>query len=423
MSNFIEALKGHHRNVVIIGTCAIGDDEYWKDIDENIFQKLDSGDLKCKVIAEADNQLFQHSLRTDTSHTTPHSCRLTFTQLKFRRELIHRALVKNDTRKSNSEYFLSSLPLTTYLISLDDNIWYMPITAYPAKLERFKKLTQGDVWYEAIHSYMEKLLDKERDGRYTILPEKEMLELFDQDQIPRGIYPRDCFYGTDHYQFVVWDFVFNRDGKVLIHYRSKNAKDNQDMWDKSVGGHIDFEKERSSSDAAVRELIEELYTKEKKEQTGHDFSLLSEDISKVYFLGDWRPEGSGPEYIEHINKIDGHCDTEEEPWYFYKVSGTISHNTPRVLPDGSERKLRVLADVYIFISNTALTPEYAKSKLKNSKFMLVEPSLLKTWIESGFDDHDNTFKATPDLQYIMSGKLRDVIDEVSQTIKYSNIRK
>lgn len=423
MTDFIEALKREHRNITVIGTSAIGDDEYWSDVDQNLFQKLDSGDLKCTVIAESDNQLFQHSLRTDTPYTTPSNCRLTYTQLKFRRELVYKALQKNDNRKQNSSFTLCALPLSAYLIALDNEIWYMPITAYPAKLERFKKLTQGDSWFEAIHAYMEKLLDKEKDGRFAVTPEKEMLELFDQDAIPRGIYPRDCFYGTDHYQFVIWDFVFNRDGKLLIHRRSANAKDNQDMWDKSVGGHIDFEKERSSSDAAVRELIEELYTKEKKEQSGHEFSLLSEDITKVLFLGDWRPNGCGPEYLDQIKLFDERSEVQEEPWVFYKIPGTISHNTPRILPDGSQRKLRVLADIFIFISNTTLSQEYAREHLKNSKFMLVEPSLLKTWIEKGQDDHDNDFKATPDLQYIMSGKLRNVIDEVSQIIKYCDFRK
>jgi len=395
MSEFLDALKSSYRNVVIIGTCPISDDEYWLDVTQYLLQKLDTGDIRCHVIAESDNQLFQLSLRTDSSYITPQSSRLTFTQLKFRRDHIYRNLISNDNRKNNSKYEISSLDLPIYIISFDDSIWYMPAFASSIKLDKFKKISHSDVWYESIREYATKLINKEQDGRFSAKFDEEMLELFDQDQIPRGIFPRNCFYNTDHYQFVVWDFVFSRKGELLIHKRSKNAKDNQGMWDKTVGGHIDFKKERSSSDAATRELIEELYTKEKKQQTGHEFTLLSEDISKVYYLGEWRLDGGGVEYLDIIKTLDNMTKPQEEPWVFYKLSGTISHNTP----------------------------EYVKSKLKNSIFMLIEPSMLKTWIETGVDDRGDEFKSTPDLEYIMTSKLRDRIDEVSQLIKYCDIRK
>lgn len=424
MSEFLDALKSSYRNVVIIGTCPISDDEYWPEVTQYLLQKLDTGDIRCNVIAESDNQLFQLSLRTDSSNIIPQSSRITFTQLKFRRDFVHRNLINTDNRKSNSKYEISSLNLPIYIISFDDNIWYLPAFASSIKLDMFKKVSQGDVWYESIREYTTKLINKEQDGRFSAKPDEEMLELFDQDQIPRGIFPRDCFYDTDHYQFVVWDFVFSRKGELLIHKRSENAKDNQGMWDKTVGGHSDFNKERSSSDAATRELIEELYTKEKKHQTGREFSLLSEDISKVYYLGEWRLDGRGAEFLDIIKTLDNGAKPQEEPWVFYKLSGTISHNTPRILPDnGGEKRLRVLVDVFIYISNTVLTREYAKSQLTNSEFMLIEPSMLKTWIENGVDDRGDEFKVTPDLEYIMAGKLRDRIDEVAQLIKYSDIKK
>ena len=152
--------------------------------------------------------------------------------------------------------------------------------------------------------------------------------------------------------------------------------------------------------------------------------MLSEDKSKVYYLGDWRLDGRGPEYLDIIKTLDKMSKPNEEPWVFYKLQGTISHNTPRILPDNKgEKRLRVLADVFIFISNTVLTPEYARTQLKNSEFMLIEPGILKTWIQEGIDDREEEFKVTPDLEYIMTGKLRDRIDEVSQIIKYSDIKK
>jgi hypothetical protein len=40
-----------------------------------------------------------------------------------------------------------------------------------------------------------------------------------------------------------------------------------------------------------------------------------------------------------------------------------------------------------------------------------------------YNGENNEFKVTHDLKFIMTGKLRDIIAEVSTTIKYSNIRK
>jgi hypothetical protein len=195
------------------------------------------------------------------------------------------------------------------------------------------------------------------------------------------------------------------------------------MWDKSIGGHIDFKKERSTQDAAVRELIEELYTEEKKQQSGHAFSMLSEDITKIYFLGDWRIENYGPDYLNQIALLETNKPIGEENWVSYKNPKTFSHNTPRILPNGKgERWLRVIVDSFIFISNVGMNDEAIK-KMKNSEYRLVEPATLKSWMDMGVDDEGKEFVVTPDLKYIMTGELRDLIDKVSLTIKYSDIRK
>lgn len=423
MPSLVDSLKTVSRRVIIVGTVPVSDPESLRLLNEQIFTRLAAADLRCEVVAESDNQLFQHSLRTDTSHFQDPAGRLTFTQLKFRRRLIETALESVDVDKERTSFRISTLPLSLYLLVLDQTIWYLPITGYPARLERFKELTVGDTWFEMISTYLRDLEDPTRDGRYLARSGAELLELFDQERIPRGIYPRDCFYDSDHYQLVVWDFVFSREGQMLIHQRAENARDNQGMWDKSVGGHVDFEKERNSETAAARELIEELYTKEKKEQSGHEYSLLSGDLNKVYSLGEWRPEGRGGEVLSYLAALEKSTRTGEEPWVYYRIPGTIEHNTPRILPSGGERRLRVLADVFVFISNTILTPEYARQQLLNSRFLLVDPSVLKTWIDTGVDDRGQQFVASPDLKFIMSGRFRDTIDEVSQIIKYSQIRR
>ncbi len=428
MSAVIDSLRKARSRIVAVGTTPLtAEPEEWRDLACSVFSKLDSSELHIDVIAESDNQLFQHSLRTDTAQGTDPGRRVTFTRLKFRRDnLVRKELEKGERRRNQSSFRLSTLPLPLYVLKCDDDIWYLPVAGNLERLGRFKKLTDEDPWYEIVTAHLKALLDEKSDGRYLAKPNSELIELFDQDHIPRGIYPRDCFYGTDHYQYVVWDFVFSRHGELLIHKRKENAKDNRNMWDKSVGGHIDFNRERSSSDAAVRELIEELYIKEKEAQQGEEFSLLSEDPSKVRYLGEWFPEDLGTDYLESLRVLESVCKEGEEPWVFYKLPDTIEHNTPRVIPEelgGGERRLRVLADVFIFVANTALTPDHVMRAFQNSEFRLIRPDRLKSWIETGKDDHGKEFEPTPDLQYIMSGKLRDILDEVTQLVEYAEIRR
>ncbi len=422
MDNVLDAIRSSTSKVTIVGTLPFADPDSWPTVCEALFARMDSVDLQCQVIGESDNALFQHSLRTDTPYLSDTLAeRIAFPQLKLQRGIVRTEVEKMGRSGS---FRLSTLPLPLYVVQADNSLWYLPVSGANDKLTLYRKLDSGDPWYGMVSSMMSQLLDEERDGRYLVAPEKELLELFDQDCIPRGIYPRDCFYNSDHYQFVVWAFVFSRDGKLLIHQRSENAKDNQGMWDKSVGGHVDFEKERSSADAASRELIEELYTKEKNQQTGHTYSLLSEDVSKTLFLGNWRPS-AGANSLNQISALERDTDQGEEPWVFFQIPGTIKHNTPRLMPadkGGGVRKLRVLADVFIFIANTSLT-ESSFGQLENSVYRLVSPSQLKSWSELGLDDKGNVFNVTPDLEYILSGKLRDTLAEVSQLIQYASIRR
>ena len=300
-------------------------------------------------------------------------------------------------------------------------------------IENYQKITNKDKNFLLINKYIESLQDPSKAGKYSAKESVEILELFDQNKVPRGIFPRDSFYNTDHYQYVIWGLVFNREGKLLIHKRGSNAKDNQNMWDKSIGGHLDLTEVKSTQDGAVRELIEELFTKENKQQSGHKFSMLTEDPSKVYFLGDWNIKSLGSTYLNQISLFEQDKKQGEENWVFYKIPKTLEHNTPRLLPDNKgKRWLRVIVDSFIFISNTSVNDETIKT-MENSQFLLVEPSKLKTWVETGKkdilanDDIDGNkdnydFIVTPDLEYIMTGQLRDIIEEVSIAIKQSEIR-
>ena len=89
MSEVLEALQRSPRNVVVVGTLAITEPDQWEHFRSALLPKIRKGDLRCTVIAESENALFQHSLRTDTSYATA-GIRMTFTELRFRSQLIER---------------------------------------------------------------------------------------------------------------------------------------------------------------------------------------------------------------------------------------------------------------------------------------------------------------------------------------------
>jgi hypothetical protein len=184
------------------------------------------------------------------------------------------------------------------------------------------------------------------------------------------------------------------------------------MWDKSVGGHVDWRKELSSHETAVREMIEELFEDETNKQY---MAWFTESKENIVFLGDWRPEKRGKSPLEEAARY-------QTEWVYFRVPGQLQINSPRVLPDGTERRLRCLVDVYIVVANARLTKERL-DELRNSRFRLVSLGELKTEIDAGryidTDGKAHEFIPSPDLHTIMSGKLREVLEEASQYVKFT----
>ncbi|MCB1736026.1 MAG: NUDIX domain-containing protein [Gammaproteobacteria bacterium] len=419
-SDILETIKGSRRELSIIGLLPLTEDKpLWEKLSKEIFPSLVRSGVKITLIGESDNQLFQYSLKSDASYVDPDS-RISFSTLKFRRELVASQLKKWNAEPNMASYSLSTLSLGTYFIRVDSGLWYSPSDAFRCGMSAYTEAKSTTSCSRELIVTAEHILDSNMDGRFLASPSQELLELYDQDHIPRGIYPRSCFYDTDHYQFVVWGLVFNRAGELLIHQRAENAKDNQGQWDKSVGGHVDFTQENSSNLAAVRELIEELFTKEDSDSQNVFLAPLTD--SPIY-LGDWRPDNFGVEYLSHVSLLESDTKRGWEPWVYYKLPGTIEHDTPRLLPNGTTRKLRVIADVFVFISDTSLNRRtLTDGTLENSTYDLVAPSELKSWVDQRHN-LKGEFKATPDLTFIMNGKLRGVVEQISQLIQYAEIRK
>ena len=225
-------------------------------------------------------------------------------------------------------------------------------------------------------------------------------------------YQRDSFLGSTKVKVVIWGMLFTRDGRVLIHKRGENAKDNQGLWDKSVGGHVDLEKDVVDTvKAGAREMLEELYKVEQAGQGGHTKTENMEvNEDKPIFLGEWRPE---MRYTFPFSEISN----KKDEIFFFRMNYDFSKKaigSPRLLPNGSEKPVKVFADVYVFV----MPESFNTIELKNSKYILLETHELNDAYLDGkinFDGKEVPFNATPDLKKIITG---DIWVELNSFVDY-----
>ncbi len=274
--DFEKEVKLAEKEITIIGALNLGID--LNDFAQDFLDLLDKNEeSSLNILYEFDNQLFSYSLCTDTYYSDP---RRSFTDLRFERDLIlslkdsilHRGgyfaedeideiaekIDKNqstdgiDMEKYNKSKQISDriaisqmhLPISLDIAKFDDRIYILPTLDRIKVAGPYKELSENDPWLPGIRDYIDNYFDPLRAGKYSSRNGAEIIELYDANKAPRGIFPRNCFYDTDYHQFVVWDFIFDRQGNLLIHKRAENAKDNRGMWDKSVGGHVDWEVEK-----------------------------------------------------------------------------------------------------------------------------------------------------------------------------------
>jgi len=429
MDDILKKIRDARREVVLVGVSQLFQSpESWNEFTKKVLPELEASDVKLEVLAESDNQLFQLSLGLDDKSTSE-SNRISFSELKIRRGLVFRECTKTEDRRVQWKFGISSVIIGFSGIKIDDEIYILPLHNPMLGYSHHKLLKPSDIWYQEISSFITGMRSSDGQGRYVAQHGEEMLELFDKDGIPRGIFPRGSFYDSDHAQFVVWGFIFDREGRMLIHQRSETAKDNQGMWDKSVGGHVDFTLERSSNFAAVRELVEELFTDEKPAKDDEDdtysgLEFLKPSFQNSRYLGDWNPGSLGTDYFTQIALEEEDSTEGKEPWFYYQVANDLEVNSPRLIPEkkgGGQKRLKVISDVYVFLAAPKLNQRSLR-QLKNSKYILCYPSELRTWLEAGERDGE-PFKGTPDLNYVMTGKLRDTLEEASQITRYAGIKK
>lgn len=257
--------------------------------------------------------------------------------------------------------------------------------------------------------------------------QKEVIDIFDENRNRIGAGPRDAFLSNMAIvKSVVWALIFDRHGRILIHRRAKNAKDNQGLWDKSVGGHVGTE-DLDTIEAIKREITEELFTLEEDGQGGHDnIQWMITNRNKIIYLGDWKttrfPDlaalNLSPD--EYYNFSLNYPDINKRDFRREIVI------TERLLPNGDTVKAKCFVDPYLCI----VSKDFDISKLQNSKYALLTPNELKRCVlkksiklnsnreYDAANGIEEEFIPTSDLAYLVESSIwDDIVTEFARRIK------
>ena len=314
------------------------------------------------------------------------------------------------------------------IIIADDIIWFSFTTLDLPTLDMYIQVTieNNSLLYNQLSDFVSFLLNKDSGGKYLSKINDELIEMYDMNSIPRGIYPREAFYSTDYQRYSIWAFVFNRKGELLLHQRSAKTKDNRLLWDKSAGGHVDIT-DSSTLITAKRELVEELFLPE-AEYT----KFMQAELGDIIDFGEWNIEKRPVKHFR--SSFDG---LDENDWVIFKATDkddrgdsfpmTIRRKSQRimhVLVEGNEEVqkwyTRFISDVYLFVAPDGIIDS---SEEMNELFSVAEKKgaakahkLIN--IENLIDDVKlNPDMYTDDIVYMCSEK-KWLLVQFAESIKY-----
>ncbi len=357
--------------------------------------------LMVHILYESDSENFNQELSADDYST---SSRMSYTLLTVHRRRVaggstdsgllsetRRILKGTDAAKNVEERLVlqqMNLRLPLNIVLADDTLWIVPTLHRMPNISSYRKVDPEDELYKELVDYVEFCIDPARGGVYLSKPGDELIELYDRDGVPRGIFPRSCFYTTRFTRYSVWGFVFNRKGELLLHKRSESTKDNRLLWDKSIGGHVDVG-DSSSLLTASRELVEELFLPEA------EFTKYTQaELGDIINFGDWLPkkrtERSYLEAFTFLGKQDWivfrATSSDGDPLTVTRVSKRRIHGADGTV---STRRTVFRSDVYLFIAPRDYldTPEQMKKLVglaeetgAASDHRLITVSDLSSWI-------------------------------------------
>ena len=291
------------------------------------------------------------------------------------------------------------LPIPVPMIEIDGNLFVtQALTAfkgikkfqYVGNMHDEKILAEKSVdkyensyWFEEFKKYYVEYFEKSNLQKYSTEEtkkgdRKEIIDMFNENRVRIGAGPRDAFLDNPSIvKTVVWALIFDRNGNLLIHRRADNAKDNQGLWDKSVGGHVRT-KDIDTIEAIKREITEELYTIENEGQGGHDnIPLFHVNLEKIIYLGEWKPERVPLKSLK-LKDNEYYCFMLNYPDIMEKNFRKILRKTVRILPDGTKVEAKSFVDAFLCI----VANDFNLENLKNSKYAMITPEQLKNCLDS-----------------------------------------
>ena len=424
----LDKVKKAKKRIRVLGAVAF--DLPYEELREDWYKKINAGQLVVEIICETEAELNYDALISadrkvsgeERGHELGEFLRVAHEPiLNLKHYLRDRNCAHIEPPNPKSKNPLEREPqylfIRTYYVSpkipvinIDDDYYIgMALTKF-SHLEKFEKVELKNFWYDELMKYFNAFFDhpagaKKYSTEYTAKGNKlEVLQMYNENRIPLGLLPRDSFLGTTKVKTVIWGLIFDRSGKLLIHRRGSNAKDNRDMWDKSVGGHVDIERDIDTVKAAANELLEELYTKEKEGQGGHgeiDFTKTNAD--SLVFLGEWRND-------YRYERIFSEMDYERSRNYYFRLSykySTQVRESPRKLPEGGEQRVRAFVDLYVCVADTDFNNRFKQKSLENSKYLLLYPYQIKELYKYGSYKDDDGKEVTYEELFNEGGLLYD----------------
>ena len=360
---------------------------------------------------------------------------------------------RNDSEKKQRLFIKNCyMPIPVPMVKIDDELFitmaltkfdhidkfqYVGKVVFNEEIECYEAEAGKDgyrsLWLnEFVSYYQEYFINENGTQRYSTEEtaegnRKEVIDIFDEERSRIGIGPRDAFLSNMAIvKSVVWALIFDRKGRILIHQRAKNAKDNQGLWDKSVGGHVSTE-DLDTIEAVKREIAEELFTIEHEGQGGHDsVQWMITNKNKIIYLGDWKTARFPDLKSLHLSEDEYYNFSLNYPDINKRDFRREIVITERLLPNGETVKAKCFVDAYLCI----VSQDFNIDKLENSKYALLTPNELKRCVLrksirlnekrefSNTDGAEEEFKPTSDLAYLVESAIwDDVVTEFARRIK------
>lgn len=442
MSLLDKIVKAKHR-VLIVGTTPIAG-ELERAGKPFADMMLLNRDMTVSVLYESDSECFQQSLLLDTSFSIN---RISYDALITHRNRVGGPTVQRkdapmpgllqdvlqhandeEERRSILARLLvrqNNLRMPMCIIIADDSVWYTVVTNTLPNIDLYQQVPKDQPLYEMLLSFCDFCADAEKGGIYLSRPGEELIQLYDRDGYPRGIFPRPCFYTTRYKRYSIWGFVFNRKGELLLQQRSMRTKDGRGLWDKSVGGHVDL-RDYSTFRTAQRELVEELFLPEA------EFSKYVQAYFKdIINFGDWNPVKRA-----EVSFKNAFAALDANDWILFRVTDedgnalSVDRESQRRMHDDAGnvtwKPTVFISDVFFFIApprylddenQVKKTFELAEKKGAAQSHRLVTIGTLRDWIDQEKQKGSEREIFTDDLLFIDT-QYRGLLERFSEFIRY-----